>query len=59
MPVQHRIDSRGRFYRWGDHGKKYYYNLNSVRSKSIAREKAAKQGRAIKASQMRVYKLVR
>jgi hypothetical protein len=35
----------------GDHGKKYRYKPNEPKSKEIARKKAAKQGRAIKASQ--------
>jgi hypothetical protein len=38
MPVHKRKDSKGTYYRWGKHGKKY-------RGKD-AQKKAAKQGRA-------------
>lgn len=41
-------DKDGTFYRWGEHGKKYYYIPNNVRSRDIAKEKAKRQGRAIK-----------
>lgn len=53
MPVQQGKDSNGSYFQWGEHGKKYYYDPKSDRSKEIARKKAAKQGRAIKASQAR------
>jgi hypothetical protein len=49
MPVQ-----RGRnFYRWGNHGKKYYYKANNPASREKAKALAAKQGRAIQASKHR------
>jgi len=53
MPVQRGKDSLGSFYRWGVSGKKYYYTPNSIPSKNIAREKAGRQGVAIKISQNR------
>ena len=53
MPVHQRKDKSGPYFQWGDHGKKYYYDPKSDRSKENARQRAAKQGRAIKASQFR------
>jgi len=49
MPVQNGSDSKGKFYRWGKSGKKYYYS-DGV-SETRAKNKALKQGRAIKASE--------
>ena len=49
MPVARGKDSKGPFYRWGEHGKKYYYKSGSVQSRNLAQDKAARQGRAIKA----------
>jgi len=46
-------DSKGPFYRWGLTGKKYYYKVNHEKSRVIAKEKARKQGIAIKISQLR------
>lgn len=40
------------YYRWGQE-KKYYFDPNDSKAEEFAREKAARQGRAIKASQMR------
>ncbi len=51
MPVHSRKDSKGPYFQWGNHGKKYYYKSNSERSKETARKKAARQGRAIKAQE--------
>jgi len=48
MPVEKGKDSKGKFYRWGKSGKKYYYSDRS--SETRAKNKASKQGRAIKAS---------
>lgn len=56
MPVERGRDSNGPYYRWGEHGKKYYYEPNNERSRKIAEEKAARQGRAIKASQARAIR---
>lgn len=53
MPVQRGRDSKGGFYRWGDHGAKYHYKTGSAISRADAHYKAAAQGRAIKASQTR------
>jgi len=49
MPVQRGKDSKGPFYRWGNSGHKYHYKSGSKRSRELAHNKAAKQGRAIKA----------
>ena len=46
MPVHRRQDSNGPYFQWGNHGKKYYYIANNKRSRELAKEKAAKQGRA-------------
>lgn len=53
MPVRRGDDSRGPYYRWGEKGKKYYYKPGDKASRTRARNKAARQGRAIKASQSR------
>ena len=53
MPVHQRKDKNGPYFIWGNHGKKYYFDPKSDRSKENARQKAAIQGRAIKASQFR------
>jgi hypothetical protein len=50
MPLHDRSDSNGSYWIWGDHGHKYYYDPKSVRSNTMARNKAAKQGRAIEFS---------
>ncbi len=50
MPVQQGKNSVNSYYRWGDHGKKYYYQANNKKSRELAKEKALKQGRAIHAS---------
>jgi len=55
MPVREGKDKNGPYFQWGHHGKKYYYDPSKPKSKEIARDKAAKQGRAIKASQARQY----
>ena len=48
MPVQHGKDDNGTFYRWGRAGKKYYYKANNAESRRQARQKAERQGRAIR-----------
>lgn len=48
MPVHTGSDTKGKFYQWGSHGKKYYYTTE--RSKQIAFKKAQRQGIAIYAS---------
>jgi len=49
MPIQYGKDSKGNFVRWGNSGKKYYYDAESSRSREAARGKALEQARAIKA----------
>ena len=49
MPAKKSKDRIGCFYRWGTHGKKYYFRSNNPISEGIAIHKAKKQGRAIKA----------
>ena len=50
MPVERGRDSKGPFFRWGKQGAKYHYSSGSKASRERARKKAARQGRAIKAS---------
>ena len=38
------------FYRWGSSGKKYYFKPNDEVSRMIAKDKATKQGDAVRAS---------
>lgn len=45
MPLHNRRDSQGSYFIWGEHGHKYYYK--NERSKTIAKEKAMRQARAI------------
>lgn len=45
MPIINSSDKRGRYYKWGKSGKKYYYNTE--RGKKRAKSKAIAQGRAI------------
>ncbi len=56
MPVHKSKDSNGHFYRWGEHGHKYYFDANYALDMLNAYLKAAKQGRAIKVSQYRTRK---
>jgi len=42
MPIEKGKNKQGYFYRWGKHGKKYYYKKNSKRSEKLAREKATR-----------------
>lgn len=50
MPTERGKDTKGAFFKWGSSGKKYYYRASSKRSRDLARQKANRQGRAIKAS---------
>jgi hypothetical protein len=50
MPVKRGKDSKGSYYQWGDSGKKYHYTAGDKSSREQAREKAARQGRAARAS---------
>ena len=45
MPVHHGKDSKGPYYQWGS-GKKYHYTTKNKKSRSEARRKASRQGRA-------------
>lgn len=51
MPLEHRHDINGYFYRFGDHGHKYYYY--DARTHKIAKQKALRQGRAIEVTKAR------
>lgn len=50
MPVQTGKDNKGCFARWGTKGKKYYYICGNKTSREKAKDKALKQGQAIKAN---------
>ena len=52
MPIHNRSDSKGKFFQYGEHGKKYYYKNNS-QSKQLAYHKALQQTRAIHARKRR------
>lgn len=47
MPIKIKQDSMGVFYQWGNSGAKYYFNINSERSRSMAYDKLRKQIGAI------------
>ena len=51
MPIIHGKNSNGPYYKFGLKGTKYYYEAGNKLSREIARERCAKQGRAIKYSQ--------
>lgn len=46
MPVHTGRDKKGKYYRWGNHGKKYYCNPSKKGSCDRAKKQAEKQGRA-------------
>lgn len=46
MPVRLHHTKEGDYYQWGGHGKKYFFNPKSPKSKTLAHEKAERQGRA-------------
>jgi hypothetical protein len=46
MPIYLKKDIKGDYFRWGNHGKKYYFNNNSKISKKNAYHKAVLQARA-------------
>jgi len=50
MPVRTGKDINGHYYRWGKHGKKYYFDIKDKKSRQRARQKAIKQGQAAHAS---------
>ena len=51
MPVNKGKDKVGSFVRWGEKGKKYYYNPDNEASASAAESKANAQGAAIEAGE--------
>ena len=54
MPVHRGHDGQGPYYQWGHTtGRRYYYTAGSARSREIAKERAARQGRAIEARRHR------
>lgn len=66
MPIHTGQDKQGHFYQWGSTGKKYYYDPDDKKSKSIALNKAKKQQTAIYSSgwkgdgeKMKVLKIVK
>ncbi len=48
MPIYERIDKKGHYYQYGNHGSRYYFN--SKTSRSTAYKKAVKQAAAVHAS---------
>ena len=50
MPTDTGKDIKGSFYRWGNHGKKYYYTPGNKASMAAAKKKANAQGRAAHAA---------
>jgi hypothetical protein len=47
MPVHRGQDSSGCFYQWGYSGKKYYYPCGDSFYRTIAKQKAEQQQRAV------------
>lgn len=56
MPLHRRKDSKGPYFIWGEHGKRYYYKSGNVRSRELARSKAMRQARAIEWSKHSRFK---
>lgn len=50
MPVRRGKDTRGHYFQWGE-GKKYYFDPDNLRSAARARNRASKQGQAVRARQ--------
>ena len=50
MPIINSSDTHGRYYKWGDHGHKYYYISGNKQSRLIALNKCKRQAKAIEAS---------
>jgi hypothetical protein len=55
MPIINGQDTKGRFYKYGEHGHKYYYITNNTRSRQMAKSQALKQSRAINYSRYKKY----
>lgn len=43
MPIYQGRDTKGDYYQWGNHGKRYYYKVNSERDRKNAHRKAIMQ----------------
>lgn len=50
MPIQRVVMNGKPGYRWGDDGKVYTYKAGDVKSRTAAKNRALRQGRAIEAS---------
>lgn len=48
MPIHERKDKSGKYYQWGERGKKYYFKKEGGKGKAY--DKALKQAKAIYAS---------
>ena len=56
MPIHAGIDNNGKhYYQWGSQ-KKYYYNIDSERSRALAYNKCLKQAKAIYSSKNKKQK---
>jgi hypothetical protein len=49
MPVRRGNDSKGPYYQWGDHGRKYHYTAGDPSSRERAKKGATRQGQAARA----------
>jgi hypothetical protein len=49
VPVRRRQDSKGPYYQWGDHGRKYHYAPGDTASRERAKKSATRQGQAARA----------
>ena len=47
MPLKNGKDKNGNYYKFGPGGKKYYYTAGHAPSRTRAKNKALKQGRAM------------
>jgi hypothetical protein len=47
MPLINGSDAKGRYFKYGNSGRKYYYKARNVKSRYIAKQKAMRQGHAI------------
>ena len=55
MPIRCGQDSNGPYFQYGYHGKCYYYIPNNKKSREIAKNRAIKQGKAIKVRQGKFF----
>lgn len=53
MPLLQGSDKKGRYYKWGDSGHKYYYKKGDKASRGKAKQNAIKQALAIYYSKRR------